>query len=87
MRKMLRSAVLALAVAGLGLPVLTHAADAPPPAAKKDGQADVPVKVVVLFSSGVGYFEAASATSSTSDRCRGTHRRNCASRRSRSTTS
>src|SRR5882672_8110644 len=32
---------------------------AQPAAARQGGQADVPVKVVVLFSSGVGYFEHA----------------------------
>ncbi|MGA2499007.1 MAG: DUF4139 domain-containing protein, partial [Tepidisphaeraceae bacterium] len=52
MRNLLRSAVLALAISAVSFPCL--AADAP----KADaGQADVPVKAVVLFSSGVGYFE------------------------------
>ena len=52
MRNLLRSAVLALAISAVSFPCL--AADAPKADAK---QTDVPVKAVVLFSSGVGYFE------------------------------
>ncbi len=54
MRKLLRTAILSLAISAVSLPSL--AADAPKPDAK---QTDVPVKTVVLFSSGVGYFEHA----------------------------
>src|SRR5438552_7447131 len=39
------------------LPFLAFAEDAPATQPAKAGQADVPVKAVVLFSSGVGYFE------------------------------
>ena len=61
MRKALAAAVLSAAVAGL-LPTgafrsLARAADAPAAAGDKAEQAKVPVKQVVLFSSGVGYFE------------------------------
>lgn len=62
MRKLLAAAVLAAAVAGvmpgsnLALGQAAGGQAAPAPAAKA-GQVDVPVKVVVLFSSGVGYFE------------------------------
>ena len=60
MKQWMRSAALGLAVAGI-IPTVSRAADAPAtqPATGQggQGQADVPVKVVVLFSSGVGYFE------------------------------
>ncbi|MFI5380546.1 MAG: DUF4139 domain-containing protein [Tepidisphaerales bacterium] len=52
MRNLFRSAVLSLAISAVSFPCL--AADAPKADAK---QTDVPVKAVVLFSSGVGYFE------------------------------
>src|SRR4051812_47011991 len=62
MRKRIAAGVLAAAVAGVGLVSVglapTRAADAP--AAQPAGgeqQAQVPVREVVLFSSGVGYFE------------------------------
>ena len=52
MRRLLSAAVLSLAISAVSFPCL--AADAPKADAK---QTDVPVKAVVLFSSGVGYFE------------------------------
>ncbi|MGA2498761.1 MAG: DUF4139 domain-containing protein [Tepidisphaeraceae bacterium] len=52
MRPFLSAAVLSLAISAVSYPVL--AADAPKADAR---QTDVPVKAVVLFSSGVGYFE------------------------------
>ncbi len=52
MKRWLRTAVLSLAVSGISLPCF--AAEGPKADAK---QTDVPVKAVVLFSSGVGYFE------------------------------
>ena len=60
-RRMTAAAILAAAVAGVPLrsalgqikPESQPAANAP----NAPGQQDVPVKVVVLFSSGVGYFE------------------------------
>src|SRR5205085_4890013 len=51
-------AILSAAVMAVSLPAVTFAQDPAPatqPAAAR--QADVPVKSVVLFSSGVGYFE------------------------------
>ncbi|MDQ3440754.1 MAG: hypothetical protein M3478_10440, partial [Planctomycetota bacterium] len=54
MRKVLRSVVLAAAVAGVGWQA--HLASAQTAPATRPA-ADVPVKQVVLFSSGVGYFE------------------------------
>lgn len=58
MKKIISTAVLA-AVLGMYVPSsLTLAADAAPPApAANAAQNNVPVKAVVLFSSGVGYFE------------------------------
>ena len=59
MRDLFRASVLSLAIAGVCfVPSRAEAQLAKPatqPAAA--GQADVPVKVVVLFSSGVGYFQ------------------------------
>lgn len=55
MRNMIRSGVLALAVMGVGLPVAAQ--DAAPAAQQQAQAAEVPVTGVVLFSSGVGYFE------------------------------
>src|SRR5688500_789931 len=60
MRRFFTSAILAAAVsAGLAtVPAYAQLpGDKPAAEAAKAGQADVPVKVVVLFSSGVGYFE------------------------------
>src|SRR5436305_5078292 len=71
MKRLLAAGVLAAAVAGVNfglgtarsLPhafaadAPTRAADNPDKAAKPADQADVPVRQVVLFSSGVGYFE------------------------------
>lgn len=60
MRNLVRACVLAAAVAGIGCTSAPLLAQIKPPveAAKPAAaQADVPVKVVVLFSSGVGYFE------------------------------
>ncbi|HEV2293014.1 MAG TPA: hypothetical protein VGR35_04110 [Tepidisphaeraceae bacterium] len=60
MRTFIRSMVLAAAVAGVGWQAhLTHAqtAQTTPSAPTTRPAADVPVKQVVLFSSGVGYFE------------------------------
>src|SRR5688572_12978718 len=58
MRRMLRSVVLAAAVAGVVLPAsLTLAQPATAGATTRPAAADVPVKAVALFSSGVGYFE------------------------------
>lgn len=54
MRKWLASIVLSSAVLS-AMPYVTLAQDAP--AAQPAKQADVPVKAVVLYSSGVGYFE------------------------------
>ncbi len=57
-KKWFTAAALSMAVAGVSLPVVSFAQEAAPvtqPAAAQ--QADVPVKAVVLFSSGVGYFE------------------------------
>jgi hypothetical protein len=59
MRNLFNAAVLAAATAAVALPTYAQIAEKPDstkPAAEK-AQADVPVKVVVLFSSGVGYFE------------------------------
>jgi hypothetical protein len=58
MKNMFKVAILSAAVMAVSLPVVSFAQDAAPatqPAAAR--QADVPVKAVVLFSSGVGYFE------------------------------
>ncbi|MFI5381176.1 MAG: DUF4139 domain-containing protein [Tepidisphaerales bacterium] len=52
MKNLLRAAVLSLAISAVSFPCLAAGA---PKADEK--QADVPVKAVVLFSSGVGYFE------------------------------
>jgi hypothetical protein len=60
MRNLLTAAVLAAAIAALPLfPANAQLAGDKPAAPAKAAQADVPVKVVVLFSSGVGYFEHA----------------------------
>ena len=58
MRTLLRTAVLALATAGVCVlpPTAAQAAPATQPAAAAQ-PTNVPVKVVVLFSSGVGYFQ------------------------------
>jgi hypothetical protein len=56
----MRAGVLAAAVAGIGCASAPVMAQIKPPAEAAKvaaAQADVPVKVVVLFSSGVGYFE------------------------------
>jgi hypothetical protein len=61
---MIASAVLAAAVAGVGVwsgPAFGQAQNAAAEKAKRADQTNVPVKVVVLFSSGVGYFEHAGA--------------------------
>jgi hypothetical protein len=55
MKHLLRSAVLSLALAGI-VPTPSLAQPTPPPKSAAPS-ADVPVKIVVLFSSGVGYFE------------------------------
>src|SRR5687767_180448 len=61
MRRMMASAVLAAAVAGFWHdPALAQAQNAAQNQKRAD-QTNVPVKVVVLFSSGVGYFEHAGA--------------------------
>src|SRR4051812_7494900 len=59
MRKQLISACLASAVAGICLPTLPAFSQIKPPAhaAKPADQQAVPVKEVVLYTSGVGYFE------------------------------
>lgn len=60
MRNLMRAGVLAAAVAGIGCASAPVMAQIKPPAEAAKvaaAQADVPVKVVVLFSSGVGYFE------------------------------
>ncbi|MDB5289859.1 MAG: hypothetical protein JWL69_1100, partial [Phycisphaerales bacterium] len=62
MRKQLVAAILSAAVTGIGLTTFSPAyGQVRPPAAQADkaaaGQQQVPVKVVVLFTSGVGYFE------------------------------
>jgi hypothetical protein len=59
MRKRLATAVLAAAISGLASFSPLHAADAPPAnaAAEAKEHAQIPVKQVVLYSSGVGYFE------------------------------
>ncbi len=59
MRQVIRASVLSLAIAGFGfLPSGAYGQLAKPATQPTTtGQADVPVKVVVLFSSGVGYFE------------------------------
>ncbi|MDB5322710.1 MAG: hypothetical protein JWN40_4341 [Phycisphaerales bacterium] len=61
MRNLLTAAVLAAAIATVTLPAHAQLAGDKPaqPAAAVKAQSDVPVKVVVLFSSGVGYFEHA----------------------------
>ncbi len=77
-RSILAAVAVAVAavVAGVGFVPMTalgQPVDKPADAAKGDkaAQADVPVKVVVLFSSGVGYFEHAGAvTGSTSTELR-----------------
>lgn len=55
MQRILLSVILACAAFGFSFPL--HAQEAPAAQPVKAAQADVPVKVVVLFSSGVGYFE------------------------------
>jgi hypothetical protein len=62
MRKQLVAAILSAAVTGIGLTTFSPAyGQVRPPAAQADkaaaGQQQVPVKVVVLYTSGVGYFE------------------------------
>ena len=68
MRHFLASAMIGAAVtAGLYLgSTRTYAEPAPPAAAQPAHAVDVPVKVVVLFSSGVGYFEHAGPIKGTS---------------------
>ncbi|MGE5608261.1 MAG: DUF4139 domain-containing protein [Bacillota bacterium] len=56
MKHLLRSAVLSLALAGI-VPIPSLAQSTPPPQRNAAPSADVPVKIVVLYSSGVGYFE------------------------------
>jgi len=56
MRKVLASALLAAAVAA-AVPSVVRAQANEPPARIAAAQTQVPVKIVVLFSSGVGYFE------------------------------
>ena len=57
MRRILAAAALAAAVTGVNLGFTGNAQAAEAPATQPAAQADVPVKIVVLFSSGVGYFE------------------------------
>src|SRR5689334_5687816 len=59
MRTRLATAVLAAAISGHASFSPLHAADAPPAnaAAEAKEHAQIPVKQVVLYSSGVGYFE------------------------------
>lgn len=62
MRSMVRGLVLGMAVAAVAVPGLALAQNAPEAAAAPDAaapaqEAQVPVRAVVLFSSGVGYFE------------------------------
>jgi hypothetical protein len=61
MRKFFAAAVLSAAVSAtlFSTPAFAQVGSEKPAAAKADGQTAVPVKVVVLFSSGVGYFEHA----------------------------
>src|SRR5688572_25537727 len=61
MRRLITAAVLAAAVAGIPLGASGQAAQGQNAAERRPDQANVPVKVVVLFSSGVGYFEHAGA--------------------------
>jgi hypothetical protein len=59
MRQLLRAAVLSAAIAGVMVSstLMAQESQPAPAAVAAEKQADVPVKVVVLFSSGVGYFE------------------------------
>lgn len=59
MRQLLRAAVLSAAIAGVAVSstLMAQESQPAPAAVAAEKQADVPVKVVVLFSSGVGYFE------------------------------
>src|SRR3954463_3982598 len=56
-RALLRSAILAAAITAAAGPVIRSAIAADPPPAAAGEPAAVPVRQVVLFSSGVGYFE------------------------------
>ncbi|HSI35383.1 MAG TPA: hypothetical protein VK986_17515 [Tepidisphaeraceae bacterium] len=73
-RRLFARLAVAAAVAATTLPTTLPLYAADPPAAAaadKPAQADVPVKVVVLFSSGVGYFEhGGSVTGNTSTELR-----------------
>jgi hypothetical protein len=60
MQSFIRRSALALAIAATTLtthPLIAQDKPEAPPATKPAGGAEVPVKIVVLFSSGVGYFE------------------------------
>src|SRR5260370_13684945 len=57
MRTILRAAVLSVVVVGMGRSASWAQVIQPPVAEAKQPAAQVPVKAVVLFSSGVGYFE------------------------------
>jgi len=57
MRSHFRSMILAAAVAVVVVPMTSLVADGQATTRPAAAQADVPVKEVVLFSSGVGYFE------------------------------
>ena len=57
MKRMLATLALSAAVFAVIPQVATFAADENPATQPAGKQADVPVKAVVLFSSGVGYFE------------------------------
>src|SRR2546430_9317368 len=61
MRRLFTAAILTAAVSSslLAPPSRAQLGDQPKPAAAAKADANVPVKVVVLFSSGVGYFEHA----------------------------
>jgi hypothetical protein len=66
MRTLFTAAVLAAATAAVALPGYAQLAEKPAQAKPaENAQADVPVKVVVLFSSGVGYFEHAGSVKGT----------------------
>src|SRR5690349_5823893 len=60
MRRSLTAAVLASAIAGVALPKISAMGQIRPPTANEKPASDqqaVPVKEVVLYTSGVGYFE------------------------------
>jgi hypothetical protein len=66
MRTLFTAAVLAAATAAVSLPGYAQLAEKTATAKPaENAQADVPVKVVVLFSSGVGYFEHAGSVKGT----------------------